>query len=204
MKECRSCRESKEDREFYKRASNLDGLYSYCKSCVSVKSKVTHTKYKKERNEKAKKRYIGESGEILRENARKYYYEHKEHVLKKRAEYRGKYKDKISLREAKKRLNDPNRFERNRNKHLDWREQNLENINAYQRAWYQKNKEKRKAHVMLNRAIKSGKIMRPGNCSKCCKICKPDGHHEDYKNPLIVIWLCRACHSRMSPRTVIK
>ena len=42
-----------------------------------------------------------------RRRAKEYYYKNREKQLKKRAEYREKNKDKISLREALKRISDP-------------------------------------------------------------------------------------------------
>lgn len=132
------------------------------------------------------------------------YYEKRESILEKRRVYREKNRDKISLKEATRRLNDADRFEKNRQRHFSWSKNNRKRLNAYQREWYQENKEKRRAHVVLSRAIRAGKIVRPINCSQCLKECKPDGHHEEYSKPLEVIWICRACHSRKSPRTVIK
>jgi len=154
--------------------------------------------------EKCCREYREKNRTLLNEKAKQYYYEHREEVLLKRAEYKEKNRDKISLKEAQKRLSDPERFEKNRLRHLAWSKDHREDLNEYQRNWYQKNKEKRRAHVQLNRAIKSEKIVRPANCCECKKECKPDGHHEDYSKPFDVIWLCRACHSRKSPRTVIK
>lgn len=153
---------------------------------------------------KCTREYREKNRKLLAEKARKYYYENKECVLGKRAEYREKNKEKISLKEAQKRLSDPDRFEKNKAKHFEWSSQNRERINSYQRRWYQENKEKRRAHVVLNRAVKAGSLTRPNRCSECYKICKPDGHHVDYSKPLNVIWICRACHSRKSPRTVIR
>ena len=56
--------------------------------------------------------------------------------------------------------------------------------------------EQSKAAQAAHRAIKSGKIIRPNNCEKCNKECKPDAHHESYKKEdwLNVIFLCRSCH----------
>ena len=48
----------------------------------------------------------------------------------------------------------------------------------------------------LGRAVKSGRIMRPGKCSDCRKRCKPEAHHRDYWRPLVVEWLCSVCHGR--------
>ena len=148
--------------------------------------------------------YKQKNKDILNQKAREYYYKNRQEQLKKRAEYREKNKHKISLKEAVKRISDEDRFEKNKKKHLEWSRNNRDVINEWQREWYQKNKEKRKAHVILHRAINSGKILRPNICSQCSKECKPDGHHTDYSRPLDVTWICRACHSRKSPRTVLK
>ena len=43
-------------------------------------------------------------------------------------------------------------------------------------------------------AVKTGRLERPGNCSRCQTPCKPDGHHSDYNRPMDVEWLCRRCH----------
>ena len=48
----------------------------------------------------------------------------------------------------------------------------------------------------FGRAIRSGRIIRPGKCSDCGKKCKPHGHHEDYTKPLEVELLCPVCHGR--------
>lgn len=48
----------------------------------------------------------------------------------------------------------------------------------------------------LGRAVRSGRLTRPGRCSDCFKKCKPDGHHRDYRYPLDVEWLCKICHGR--------
>lgn len=203
MKECRSCKIEKNDDEFYKKKSNRDGLYSYCIECSLKKNRITREK-NLENHLRCNRKYRVENREILNEKAKIYYQENKESCLIRSKLYREKNKSKISKREAIKRLSDPDRFVKNKEKHYQWAKNNRNRLNQYQKDWYQKNKEKRKAHVVLFRAIKKGKIMRPEACIECKKICKPDGHHEDYNKPLDVVWICRACHSRKSPRTVIK
>lgn len=203
MKYCRSCKIEKEDNEFYKRPINSDGLYSYCKLCCSVKCKITHQKFKEKRKEKATV-YRENNRRILLEKAKRYYWDNREKVLEKSCNYRKEKRGVISFREALRRLKDENRFEKNRQRHLKWSEKHRDRLSEYQRIWYQNNKEKRRANVILNRAVKAGEIMRPNICSQCKTSCKPDGHHIDYTKPLDVIWICRKCHSRESPRTVIK
>lgn len=203
MKECRWCKVVKLEDQFPKRSSNLDGLYSWCKQCCSEKQK-NRPKKSKEKQRIQNLEYKEKNKESLLKKANEYYYKNRDSQLKKRKEYRNKNKKKISIREALKRISDEDRFEKNRQRHQEWSKVNRERLNEYQRKWYQRNKEKRKAHVILHRAINSGKIIRPKNCSQCSKECKVDGHHEDYSKPLEVIWICRACHSRKSPRTVIK
>lgn len=157
-----------------------------------------------ERRKQQVREYKKRNKEAISKQGRLYYLRNRERILKSVSEYKQTNKEIISLKAAKKRLLDPERFEKDKARHLSWSEQNRDHINAWQRKWYQANKEKRRAHVVLNRAVKSGDIMRPRECSACGKECKPDGHHEDYSKPLNVTWICRACHSRKSPRTVIR
>lgn len=56
--------------------------------------------------------------------------------------------------------------------------------------------QRRLAHQMTSNAIRSGKLLRPDECSACGKQCKPEAHHDDYAKPLEVRWLCRSCHCR--------
>lgn len=197
MKKCRSCGIEKVDHLFYRRSSNLDCLYSYCKECTLVKGRNISDEKRKERNEKARE-YKKKNVEFLRKQSLDYYYRNRDRCLKKAKDYRANHKKNIS------RLSDEDRFEKNRTRYLNWSKNNRERLNEYQRSWYYKNKEKKRAYVQLNRAVASGKIERPGSCSECKKKCKPDGHHMDYSKPLSVVWICRACHSRKSPRAVIK
>lgn len=203
MKECRCCKIEKLEDHFTKRSSNSDGLYSYCKECNRKKNKERYEKNSSVYLEKNRK-YKRKNKEYLREKSKIYYEKNRKTCLEKTKLFREKNKPKISLKEAFKRLSDKDRFEKNRKSHLEWSKDNREKLNKYQRDWYQKNKEKRRAHVILNRAVNSGKVMRPKSCSECNKNCKPDGHHEDYSKPLDVVWICRACHSRKSPRTILR
>jgi len=51
------------------------------------------------------------------------------------------------------------------------------------------------ARQCLNHAIEAGKINRED-----CVLCgnpKGEGHHSNYNQPLVVIWLCRDCHKKL-------
>ena len=60
------------------------------------------------------------------------------------------------------------------------------------RKWILNNKIKRNASAMVRKAIKKGWLIK-----KNCEVCdnpKSQGHHEDYSNPLEVVWLCDKHH----------
>jgi hypothetical protein len=58
-----------------------------------------------------------------------------------------------------------------------------------------RNKDKKRAHLSVKRALFSGAIDKPSSCS-CCGASgvRIEGHHPDYTKPLDVIWLCSPCH----------
>jgi transposase-like protein len=65
---------------------------------------------------------------------------------------------------------------------------------AVYRAW-KREPEKQAARLLLNAAVKDGRMIRPTNCPKCDKRCVVQAHHTDYARPLKVKWLCRQCHA---------
>ncbi len=64
-------------------------------------------------------------------------------------------------------------------------------VRAYHAKYNGANKQKRRATVIVSRALKAGKITRTP-CS--CGNPKVEAHHDDYSQPLQVRWLCRQCH----------
>lgn len=65
-------------------------------------------------------------------------------------------------------------------------------ILIYQRKRRSKHPEKTRAHNMVTRAKKSGKLAR-----QPCEVCgdpKSQAHHDDYSKPLDVRWLCFKHH----------
>jgi hypothetical protein len=62
-----------------------------------------------------------------------------------------------------------------------------------------------RARAKTHAAIKSGKLQKQP-CRDCGDSLKVDAHHTDYRKPLQVVWLCRACHKaehmRLAGKTV--
>jgi hypothetical protein len=202
MKQCRWCKIVKEDDCFGKRSINLDGLYSWCKECTSIKQKNKPEKQKEKQRKKCKE-YYKKNKETRSAKAKEYYIKNRTEILEKAKIYKRENKKKVSVKAALKRLSEEDRFDKNKDRHYRWSKDHRKQINLYQKKWYQSNKEKRRANVAVFRAVKSGELVRPSTCSECSKQCKPDGHHLDYSKPLEVVWICRACHSRKSSRTVL-
>lgn len=57
--------------------------------------------------------------------------------------------------------------------------------------------------MLLNKALKTGKVTRPAGCEECGKGVDLQAHHNDYSKPYEVDWLCRSCHNEFH-RTIQK
>lgn len=54
------------------------------------------------------------------------------------------------------------------------------------------------AHRALRVAIRRGDVLKPTRCESCQReppSVELGGHHEDYRRPLEVMWLCVYCHA---------
>jgi hypothetical protein len=68
-------------------------------------------------------------------------------------------------------------------------------VNEYRYRFRRNNPDKARAHQMVGRAIKNGKLKK-----EPCVICgatTAEAHHDDYSKPLEVIWLCRKHHAEI-------
>jgi hypothetical protein len=65
------------------------------------------------------------------------------------------------------------------------------------KVWRDKNPEKYKAHLILNNAVRDGKIKKPERCEICDSIGFIHAHHSDYSQPLLVVWICARCHGQI-------
>lgn len=56
----------------------------------------------------------------------------------------------------------------------------------------------RRAHYIVERAIRAGTFTRPDNCPRCFRDdVIIQAHHYDYDKPLDVDWLCPSCHQKL-------
>ena len=65
----------------------------------------------------------------------------------------------------------------------------------YERKARKKNPIRFRCGEILHYAVRTGKIVRPDDCSACGSTAFIEGHHEDYSKPLEVEWLCKKCHA---------
>jgi hypothetical protein len=74
---------------------------------------------------------------------------------------------------------------------------------SYNLIYQKENPDKYKAHTIVNNAKRCGRIIRPDKCSNCGIAGKAlHAHHEDYNNPLQVVWLCVPCHHMRHSRAM--
>lgn len=71
---------------------------------------------------------------------------------------------------------------------------------AQEKAYYERHKDhrqkKNRAYAKVQRALLSGKLVKPEVCEECSSVAKLEAHHDDYDKQLEVKWLCRFCHRR--------
>jgi hypothetical protein len=84
----------------------------------------------------------------------------------------------------------------NKERHVEytkqWKQDHPDRVTEYNKR--HRNVIHQRAQHSLQKALKSGKVVRPDTCELCGGICKAEGHHPDYSKRLDVMWLCRACH----------
>lgn len=95
---------------------------------------------------------------------------------------------KLDVREHRKNNDSVREYDRIRAKE----KRRSKNHKIRTQIWKKDNPDRVKAHAKLKYAVDCGKIKRMP-CEKCGNI-KSVGHHDDYKKPLEVRWLCSRCH----------
>jgi hypothetical protein len=167
-KVCTGCKIEKEFTEFNKATKGLFGLDQKCRGCIKARSKKTV---------------------------------HSEKAIEKRKAYRSEWqKKKRPILNARLRDRYENNLELSRkqaierNKRYMQTEKGKARHHETTRQYEQNNKEKISAQRKVRAAVNSGRLVRSLRCEICNKETKTHGHHEDYKKPLEVIWMCSKCH----------
>lgn len=60
------------------------------------------------------------------------------------------------------------------------------------------------AHILISKAIKSGKLKHIDKCEFCNKIKNTIAHHDDYNFPMKIKWVCRSCHRHIHNNTIFQ
>lgn len=72
----------------------------------------------------------------------------------------------------------------------------------YQRRYRSTKKLEYKAHQLVNKALKSGKLQKQ-SCEECGTSSGVEGHHDDYTKPLHVRWLCFKHHRELGHGQIV-
>jgi len=186
MRKCYKCNATKEFTEFPKDRTQCGG-YSYdCKACRSVRCKLQREK-DPEKYRQQNRRSVEKNYKSIRESQKKHLIRNRDKILKRRKELREPRKVEInaleSIRRKTKRKNDPVYLQKERHKRREYYSKNKDSI-----------KPKHDAHLLVMYAVRLGMIKKEKECQICRSTLRVEGHHEDYKKPLDVIWLCKVCH----------
>jgi len=94
----------------------------------------------------------------------------------------------------------PTRDQRQRDASNAWKKAHPERHAELARAYRARNKQKTRAQNLLNYAVRTGRIRRLP-CEKCGTTERVHAHHEDYRKPYKVHWLCFLCHKATHPQS---
>lgn len=88
----------------------------------------------------------------------------------------------------------PSTMDRNKKHSQNWNSKNPKKAQQSTSRWQKKNPTKAVAHSAVHRAVKDGRLIK-----QLCEVCgntNVEAHHDDYSQPLNVIWLCKKHHEQ--------
>lgn len=90
------------------------------------------------------------------------------------------------------------RYWKNRDSLLEKaRERSSYGKSKYNQEYRIRNKDKFAVRQAVSRALKNGKLTKADSCQICGFQESLQAHHQDYSQPLMVIWLCIPCHKKV-------
>jgi hypothetical protein len=168
MKGCKTCKEVKEDWDFYRN-------HDECKECWKAYCKARNqTPEGKEKRRQLVASWRERNPEKIKEYTKKSLEKNKEKINERR---RTPERRKVCNESVK-----------------NWRKNNPEKFAESEKARRLKDRPKELARNYVYKQISKGKLERPSTCERCFKECKPEAHHDDYTKPLLIKWLCKICH----------
>lgn len=160
-----------------------------CIKCNEEKSNEFFSLIKRNGNEN----YRTVCKDCYNNHNREYYKKTIKYQKERKIEYRKIKGKEIREKEAERYWNN---LEKEKARKAKFYKENKEVIKKRIKKYRKNNPDKRKAHWTVSNMIKSGKLKKPKNCSKCTSDRFLEAHHEDYSKPKEVIWLCKSCHRK--------
>lgn len=93
--------------------------------------------------------------------------------------------------------------EAHRDKRATYRKRHADRIRVQSAIWRSRNPHKRKAHYLVQSAVRTRAMVKPMTCESCGTTANLEAHHEDYAKPLEVTWLCKSCHFNLHEPKII-
>lgn len=181
MKTCTGCGCTKPLIDFPPDKVNRDGRKGKCRACVLQRQRELRA----EHPEKERAWVSANKGRVLA--SKRAYRERNADVL--RVKNRLRQRDRRTTEEGAQRARDiASAYGR-----------------AHRRELTERNRQKRaedptrfQAREAVNRAVSTGRLVKPTKCSECGKDAPTQGHHVSYERNkwLDVIWLCARCHRK--------
>lgn len=137
------------------------------------------------------KKLLEEIAVKQRQHTKKYYDNNKEKCLLADKIWYENNKERVYALNRKWRKNNPEKYKKYQR---SYRKRNKEIFNKSNNKHHKKYPERRLANLLVYSEIQKGNLLKPNKCSNCKLEKQVEGHHNDYKKPLEVIWLCHSCH----------
>lgn len=171
MKICSKCKKEKALSDFCKDKNRKSGLSPTCRECMSLARKEARRGWTEE--EKERERAYNRRPERKAAQA----------ILARKWALRNK--DKVRAGVDRYRLSEKGLKKRKEYKQSDAHKDS-------EKRYVARNRIKLRAQKQARRAVEKGLLTKTG-----CEVCGTDkvqGHHPDYKEPLVVMWLCQTHH----------